>query len=238
MFQNEEHNADGRHIGYINSEEFRNLEPNLHEVLRTLVLNDRRSVLELIRSTIFASGTLHFTERAHNFLGSQTSASSRMAIRRDWSDKARAILKGADIVFFDPDNGIETKSVPVTAPKAGKYIFWDDLKPYWANGQSLIIYHHANRTKLLSAQIGALQVEFERQLGPLSCLVPMVFRRGSCRIFWIVGQPHHAEVLDRRASMMLTGGWGQHFSSGCSSSFGETASFVRNGGTESVDHDQ
>jgi hypothetical protein len=41
---------------------------------------------------------------------------------------------------------IEVKSVPKTAPNAGKYVYWDELRAFWDAGQSLVIYHHLNRT--------------------------------------------------------------------------------------------
>ena len=40
---------------------------------------------------------------------------------------------------------------------------------------------------------------------------PLLFRRGSCRHFWIVGQEHHASALSTRAHNMLVRGWGPHF---------------------------
>lgn len=50
---------------------------------------------------------------------------------------------------------IEVKSVPKTAPKAGKYVYWDELRAFWDAGQSLVFYHHLNRTmSVRSASIG------------------------------------------------------------------------------------
>jgi hypothetical protein len=40
-------------------------------------------------------------------------------------------------VFFDPDNGIETASVPKIHQKAGKYIYSDELGEFWKRGNAL-----------------------------------------------------------------------------------------------------
>ena len=52
---------------------------------------------------------------------------SRVTHRRKWRDRVLAATKAADVVFFDPDNGIETPSISEAHPKSGKYVFWDDL---------------------------------------------------------------------------------------------------------------
>ena len=114
-------------------------------------------------------------------------------------------------MFFDPDNGLEASSVPKHHPKAGKYVYWDELIPFWDRGDAFLIYHHLNRTATAAQQVRSLKHRFLTALVHAVAL-PLVFRRGSSRVFWLV---HHGDALgrevERRASDFLNAGWSRHF---------------------------
>jgi hypothetical protein len=119
--------------------------------------------------------------------------------------------KDCDLVFFDPDNGIETASVGKAHRKAGKYIFWDELGPFWARGQALLIYHHLNRTKSATAQVEELQARLKEEFKG-SAVTPLVFRRGSLRVFWLVCPAGaRATELKHRAAEFEEERWARHF---------------------------
>ena len=52
-----------------------------------------------------------------------------------------------DIVFLDPDNGIEVKSKPYGRKHSCKYVFRKEIRSLWANGKSLLVYQHFVRQK-------------------------------------------------------------------------------------------
>ena len=115
------------------------------------------------------------------------------------------------LVFFDPDNGLQIASIPKHHPKGGKYIYWDELTQFWRRGNTLLIYHHLNRTITTAKQVTGLTDKFAVEF-PDARAIPLVFRRGSSRVFWLI---HHGDdlgrELERRAAKMLGGGWSQHF---------------------------
>ena len=114
-------------------------------------------------------------------------------------------------MFFDPDNGVETASVPKHHPSAGKYIFWDELMPFWRRGQMLLVYHHLNRTASAARQVREFRERFQAELDGASAL-PLVFRRGSCRVFWLVYRSSAVGVeAECRARDFLASGWSRHF---------------------------
>jgi hypothetical protein len=116
-----------------------------------------------------------------------------------------------DLVFFDPDNGVEVSSVPKHHPRAGKYIYWDELMPFWHRGQALLVYHHLNRTKPAARQVRELKSRIQTELDR-ALVVPLVFRRGSCRVFWLVYRNSAIGAeLERRALDFLASGWSRHF---------------------------
>lgn len=52
---------------------------------------------------------------------------------------------GADLIFFDPDNGIGVKSVPRGTKRSSKYIYGSEISAAYAAGHSVLIYQHFPR---------------------------------------------------------------------------------------------
>jgi hypothetical protein len=192
LFNDETHNADGRHIGYIKNLAFQALDPQLHQILERLLSAGRRSVKSIARSEIFPNNTVFFDAPIFKTSGLVSSGHLRERQRAAWLRKAFAATAECDLVFFDPDNGLETPSVARHSPKAGKYVFWEELLPFWGRGQSLIIYHHLNRTASVAKQTEILQAKFASKFADASLVRHFLFRRGSCRHFWLVSQKSHS----------------------------------------------
>lgn len=214
LFVDESHNGDGRHIGYLHQPEFRRLEPALHDTLARLIHRGRRSVQDVAQAKIFKPGTIFFDDPAGLPIGSRSTRANRAGHRNDWIDRAFARTAPCNLVFFDPDNGIEASSVARDAPKAGKYIYWSELLPFWERGQSLVIYHHLNRTASVQKQTDILREAFIRFFPEAGFLKPLLFRRGSCRHFWIIGQRSHAPILENDVRAMLQSDWSGYFEVG------------------------
>eukprot|EP01022_Parablepharisma_sp_SALTPOND_P033412 TRINITY_DN8867_c0_g2_i1.p2 TRINITY_DN8867_c0_g2~~TRINITY_DN8867_c0_g2_i1.p2 ORF type:complete len:238 (-),score=26.91 TRINITY_DN8867_c0_g2_i1:46-759(-) len=67
--------------------------------------------------------------------------------RDAWRDGLIRAAKDVDLVFLDPDNGIEVKSKPVGRKGSSKYVTWDEIRELWNAGNSLLIYQHFPRKK-------------------------------------------------------------------------------------------
>jgi hypothetical protein len=67
--------------------------------------------------------------------------------RSTWARLLRKILEvdDADLVFVDPDNGIEVASKPVGRKGSSKYVTWRELRGLWETGCSILIYQHFRR---------------------------------------------------------------------------------------------
>ena len=48
----------------------------------------------------------------------------------------------SELVFFDPDNGIEIKSVPFGKKKSSKYLYFSEVQRVFKDGHSILIYQH------------------------------------------------------------------------------------------------
>lgn len=70
--------------------------------------------------------------------------------RENWGKDLLRAASGVDLVFLDPDNGIEVPSKPVGRKGSSKYITWEEIQTLWEAGCSLLIYQHFGREKRLT----------------------------------------------------------------------------------------
>ena len=78
-----------------------------------------------------------------------------IAARRAYFERALEAMEGTDLVFFDPDNGIEVPSVGRGSASAPKYVRWDEIAEVYSRGHSVLLYQHYPRRP---------RVEFESAL--------------------------------------------------------------------------
>jgi hypothetical protein len=211
LFPDETHNNDGRHISYLGKPEFEALDDVLLRALQEIVASGRRSISAVSSSGVFSDGTVFCDAATVAPHPLRLSQSSRMQYRTEWLDRCFRATEKCDLVFFDPDNGVEVASVPKHHSNAGKYIYWDELVPFWDRGQALLVYHHLNRTMPAARQVGDLGDRFRARLDGAK-VMPLVFRRGSCRVFWLVYRSSALGAeLEHRAHDFLAIGWSRHF---------------------------
>ena len=194
---------DGKHVGYLDkAEAYGNCDAPLLELMRKVVV-EKRSI-----DTIESIGVLPETTEYHSTEFEDT------GLRNSWIADGLKKVAGCDLVFADPDNGLEVSSVLPDDPRAVKYAFYADLVPVWKRGQSLIVYQHGNRNGPVERQIeerlGALRKKF---CNPPPCLVALRYRRGTARMFFIVAQPTHRDRIVDRCRDFMASPWGRkgHF---------------------------
>jgi len=214
LYGDESHNEDGRHVSYLSKPEFALPDAELHLKLDGLVRKNKRSVRAVERAGILPPDTLFFGGRISDPEGRPTGRRLRAASRLSWVKRAVRSSVEADLVFFDPDNGLETASVQRHSPKSGKYVYWEELLPFWQRGQSLLIYHHLNRTGPIDRQAAFLREKFEDRFPDAGLLRFFLFRKGSCRHFWLVAQERHVEAFLRATGNLLQSDWREYFEVG------------------------
>lgn len=65
--------------------------------------------------------------------------------RAGWAQDLLRMASGVDLVFLDPDNGIEVPSKPVGRKGSSKYVTWQEIQALWEADCSLLIYQHFRR---------------------------------------------------------------------------------------------
>ncbi len=144
--------GDGSKINYLfDVEKWHVFEPEIFDfLLKHLVLN--------MRDTSFYEKSCH--ANGINFLSEYI---------EDENVRCRLLKKikshGADLVFFDPDNGIEVKST--NSQNRHKYVSWVDIRMAFESGNSVLIYQHysrMNRDKFIAQKLTEFNNHFQKDV--------------------------------------------------------------------------
>lgn len=210
--QHYEANNDGKHVGYLHKEPpvMRVCDPELFDALRHLVAKRRRKVAGVEKAGLFPRDTVFFGKPLYPEKY-RTSWWSRPFERDRWITEGLDRTGDADIVFFDPDNGIEPKSI--NRRNAPKYVLWDELRQFHGRGQSLVIYHHLNRNGTHDLQISEM-LKRTREEFPDAGTYALRYGRGTSRAFFIVAAERHEQEIRSALARLYESPWvtGQHFS--------------------------
>jgi len=141
---------------------------HLYQHLRDLAstneptINDIQDSFVLPNDTLYYSEDLDFRDMPANGLRAKN---ARLQRRMEWFGDLYDRLEAADLVFFDPDTGLETPSRGRHTDEGPKYVCYDELKPFYDRGQSLIVYQHADRKTKFETAIHERAHGLRRNLG-------------------------------------------------------------------------
>lgn len=126
--------------------------------------------------------------------------------RHVWFQELMSAADGVDIVFLDPDNGIQVKSKPYGKASSSKYVFWSEIEALWNGGSSILIYQHFPREKR-DKYIERMLAEIREHTGAFTAFAI----RTSRVVFFLAAQACHEESL-REALKNLRDQWKSKFS--------------------------
>lgn len=202
---NETHNDDGRYIEYLEKEEFCSCDVLLWSALRSIVQPPaKREVSALENANILPA--VYFSEKVP-FSGA--TKEERKASRRDWHRRAADCLKGCDLIFVDPDNGLMVPSSQGTS-KSVKYVLPTELEDYYMQGSSVVYYQHKAR------RADEFYIQQHRNLMDTKVFagatgLGLKFIRTSLRYYFFIIQPRHKAAVDACIKEFLATPWNQHF---------------------------
>ena len=78
--------------------------------------------------------------------------------------------KEVGMVFFDPDNGIEVKSVKYGNKNSSKYLYWDEIQQFADCGKDILIYQHfphKNHEQFINDLKNELQEKTKLEVQPI-----------------------------------------------------------------------
>lgn len=140
-------------------------------------------------------------------------SADRLSYRKSWIENALAATAGCDLVFADPDNGIRrsSHSTARTRTKAVKHAYLDELAEFAARGQSLVIYHHADRSAPVIEQAKRRLADLAEEVPGIGPLAAVRARRGTTRLFLVAAAPRHLEHLTSKLSGLASSAWSKEF---------------------------
>ena len=176
--------SDGNLLGYLRRpEKWRRLDPDLFDFLEsTNPATQPRSVAAIEA----------WPGMAATFLSAIVPDSA--SGRDEWTGQLIERARVHDLVFFDPDNGIEIKSRPRGRKDSSKYVLWRELEGTWAAGSSLVVYQHFPREPRQDFMERVAR-ELQRRLG---CLEVAVLRTPYVA-FFVVPQEGWIETIQQRS---------------------------------------
>jgi hypothetical protein len=187
---------DGQILDYLNQPElWRHYDPSLYDKLHKAVKNRRHRNVFLIQNSNILPGAAYAACPLPD--GSE--------LRNDVITYALDSFSQCELVFFDPDNGLEVKSKPLGRKGSNKYLYLSEVTQAFKHGHSLIIYQHfprINRNNYITSRIDQLRK---------ATRASTVFSLSTSFVcFFVVPQRKHIVALKKRLNE-IHARWGSQF---------------------------
>lgn len=144
---------NGNKLTYLEKpKQYRHFDPPLFDILAHATAEPERRRLQTIENSGAIPKAVY-----HNTMLPQA-----VGERAAYMAECRAKFADADLVFFDPDNGIEAPKAKLGRKAALKYVFLDELAAFYGNGKSVLVYQQfpikQHRKPFLVATLERLRV--------------------------------------------------------------------------------
>ena len=187
--------SDGNKLEYLNQpNRYRDSDPELFDALRTCVLEGRKRNVSQAQS--FLPNAMFFVDLIPDDLEGR-----KRTVRA-----AQQAINNTELVFFDPDNGLEVTSCAKGKKNSNKFVFWDELFSTYQNGHSILVYQHFSRV----AREEFVQSKLEEFASRLSCAKVTAFCTAHVA-FFLAAQPQHTAIFQARVPTLIEQ-WGSEFS--------------------------
>lgn len=140
MLTDGDRRTDGRFLGYLGRpQEYRGCDPELFDWLKQVIeVDNERQIVRIEKSNLLGKAVFH-----------STVLTDCRNSRQGYFDECLGTFRGCDLVFFDPDNGLEIRSRPQGRKNSCKHLYWDEVQRTFETGSSVLIYQHFIRENRL-----------------------------------------------------------------------------------------
>jgi hypothetical protein len=130
--------TDGNNRRYVeNAERWRNYDEGLFDFLTTIQTKSDDSRLSLIEEGGIIPRASYFSDIIPDSPKDRASCLERC--EQQFSE--------CDLLFFDPDNGLDVPSKALGHKGSCKYLYREEVQRFYSSGKSLLIYQHFCREK-------------------------------------------------------------------------------------------
>ncbi len=187
--------GDGKFIRYLTApKRWKRHDPELFDSLQACLAQSNGQTVSSAEDHNLIPAAIYYSE----LLASAPSE------RQRYFNQLRQLAVGQDLVFFDPDNGIEVKSVAYGSRYSNKYIYWRELADFFAASYSLLVYQHFAREERGAFIQKRIDQFYERMPG-----VHMFAFSTPRVVFFLAAQPRHAETFGHACERIQTAWRGQ-----------------------------
>jgi len=189
---------DGNRVKYLQQpDKWRTYDPNLYDYLSEHVLQRGiRNVKILETSDILANCRFY-----------SAIVEDDIELREAYFNRFLEFAKDADLVFFDPDNGLEVNSVPRGKRNSSKYLYWCEVKASYKAGHSILIYQHFPRMQRESFIRNLVQ-----QFKAITKVDHVFHYKTQHVVFFLLPQPRHEELFIESNANIIKYVWGKTMS--------------------------
>jgi len=136
MLTPDDGSTDGKFIEYLkDTEKWQNYDKELYEGLTQIINKSDCRKVSLIEETDYLPSANYFSRIVPDGTGK----------RINWYQDLTTKAINSNIIFLDPDNGVEVKSISFGRKNSSKYVYWSEIEGLWNLGKSLLIYQHFPR---------------------------------------------------------------------------------------------
>ncbi len=184
--------SDGLLVQYLQKpQKWRHFDPELFTSLSAMLRARRPRSVDLIEHSALLPRCRFFSDIVGDRRDARTSYFQHLVRQAPQSD----------LIFLDPDNGLEVKSMPLGRRGSCKYLYWHEVQELFSVGCSLLIYQHFRRVDR-NRFVTSTARELARRVGIRSTLT---FRTPQV-LFLLAAQPRHRQRL-RSAAEALAPQW-------------------------------
>lgn len=128
---------DGGRIAYLSQRQspLCRLDQPLYQALHNIVIGQRVRRVAEARLAKLIPGATYF----------ESPLDPRPDERKGYFEAMREQFASRDVVFFDPDNGMEVPSCRYGRSRSEKYVYYDELRHTYDSGKSIVVYQHFPR---------------------------------------------------------------------------------------------
>ena len=195
--------SDGRFTSYLDHPEEEIYDPELFDALKEIAFRSDKTV-KMIQDAHIIPGATFYREVLKS---SSLEASARELNRRLWFNNSTLILRNAELIFADPDNGISYRKTARTKDSE-KYILPEDVAEYYNSGRNVVYYCHKGRRKQEAWEQAKAEIKNhirDAQLLAVTC------HRGTQRSYIFVLHPDCYVKYERILTAFLDSEWGNMF---------------------------
>jgi hypothetical protein len=172
-------------------------DPTLFKVLAKVPASPQLSDLQRIEADGIVPGASFFNE----FVPDDGTK------RGSFHTRCLKAFAGRDLVFFDPDNGLEVKSVRKGRKRSSKYVYESEIGDHYQVGRSALIYQHFPRHVTREACVANAASRLAARLAGASIWSIVTAHV----VFLLAARPEHDARAAAVVEMLSARGWFPHF---------------------------